>query len=142
MDADVIKTYVELGMGVGIVAGIAFEAERDSPPARGRRRPSVPSEPDSRLGLRRGALSARVRLRLHRGLRWRPWTAPRWTRRWAPGGGTAEEGQGRPGGGGGEPRALAQLLALAPDQRGQPDSSAREPRSIRALSNGSPFSPV
>lgn len=29
MDADVIKTYVELGMGVGIVAGIAFEAERD-----------------------------------------------------------------------------------------------------------------
>lgn len=30
MDADVIKTYVELGMGVGIVASIAFEAERDS----------------------------------------------------------------------------------------------------------------
>ena len=29
MDADVIKTYVELGMGVGIVASIAFEAERD-----------------------------------------------------------------------------------------------------------------
>lgn len=30
MDADVIKTYVELGMGVGIVAGIAFETERDT----------------------------------------------------------------------------------------------------------------
>jgi LysR family cys regulon transcriptional activator len=30
MDADVIKTYVELGMGVGIVASIAFEAERDT----------------------------------------------------------------------------------------------------------------
>ncbi|SFM58954.1 CysB family HTH-type transcriptional regulator [Variovorax sp. OV329] len=30
MDADVIKTYVELGMGVGLVAGIAFESERDS----------------------------------------------------------------------------------------------------------------
>ncbi|CAN7309175.1 CysB family HTH-type transcriptional regulator [Variovorax sp. LjRoot178] len=30
MDADVIKTYVELGMGVGIVAGVAFEAERDT----------------------------------------------------------------------------------------------------------------
>lgn len=30
MDADIIKTYVELGMGVGIVAGIAFEAERDT----------------------------------------------------------------------------------------------------------------
>lgn len=29
MDADVIKTYVELGMGVGIVASIAYDAERD-----------------------------------------------------------------------------------------------------------------
>jgi LysR family cys regulon transcriptional activator len=29
MDADVIKTYVELGMGVGIVASIAFDIERD-----------------------------------------------------------------------------------------------------------------
>jgi LysR family cys regulon transcriptional activator len=29
LDADVIKTYVELGMGVGIVASIAFDAERD-----------------------------------------------------------------------------------------------------------------
>jgi len=29
MDADVIKTYVELGMGVGIVASIALENERD-----------------------------------------------------------------------------------------------------------------
>lgn len=29
MDADVIKTYVELGMGVGIVASIAFDGERD-----------------------------------------------------------------------------------------------------------------
>ena len=29
MDADVIKTYVELGMGVGIVAAIAFDEERD-----------------------------------------------------------------------------------------------------------------
>jgi LysR family cys regulon transcriptional activator len=30
MDADVIKTYAELGMGVGIVAGVAYEAERDT----------------------------------------------------------------------------------------------------------------
>ena len=30
MDADVIKTYVELGIGVGIVANVAFEAERDT----------------------------------------------------------------------------------------------------------------
>jgi LysR family cys regulon transcriptional activator len=29
MDADVIKTYVELGMGVGIIAAIACEDERD-----------------------------------------------------------------------------------------------------------------
>jgi len=29
MDADVIRTYVELGMGVGIVASIAFDPERD-----------------------------------------------------------------------------------------------------------------
>jgi len=29
MDADVIKTYAELGMGLGIIASIAFDAERD-----------------------------------------------------------------------------------------------------------------
>ncbi len=31
MDADVVKTYVELGMGVGIIAAIAFDEERDRP---------------------------------------------------------------------------------------------------------------
>lgn len=30
MDADVIKTYVELGLGVGIIAAIAFDDQRDS----------------------------------------------------------------------------------------------------------------
>jgi len=30
MDADVIKTYVELGMGVGIVASVAYDEERDT----------------------------------------------------------------------------------------------------------------
>jgi LysR family cys regulon transcriptional activator len=30
MDADVIKTYVELGMGVGIIAAIAYDDERDA----------------------------------------------------------------------------------------------------------------
>lgn len=30
LDADVIKAYVELGMGVGIIASMAFEAERDT----------------------------------------------------------------------------------------------------------------
>ena len=29
IDADVIKTYVEIGLGVGILAGIAFDADRD-----------------------------------------------------------------------------------------------------------------
>ncbi len=29
MDADVIKTYVELGLGVGVVASIAFDEQRD-----------------------------------------------------------------------------------------------------------------
>lgn len=29
IDADVIKTYVELGLGIGIVASVAFDAERD-----------------------------------------------------------------------------------------------------------------
>ena len=29
IDADVIKTYVEVGMGIGIVAGVAFDPERD-----------------------------------------------------------------------------------------------------------------
>jgi LysR family cys regulon transcriptional activator len=29
MDADVIKTYVELGLGVGIVASIAYDEARD-----------------------------------------------------------------------------------------------------------------
>lgn len=31
MDADVIKTYVALGMGVGIVADLAYDAGRDTP---------------------------------------------------------------------------------------------------------------
>jgi LysR family transcriptional regulator, cys regulon transcriptional activator len=30
MDADVIKTYVELGMGVGIIAAIAYDEQRDT----------------------------------------------------------------------------------------------------------------
>lgn len=30
MDADVIKTYVELGMGVGIIAAIAYDEDRDA----------------------------------------------------------------------------------------------------------------
>ena len=29
IDSDVIKTYVELGLGVGIIAAMAFDPERD-----------------------------------------------------------------------------------------------------------------
>lgn len=31
IDADVIKTYVGLGLGVGIIAGMAFDAQKDQP---------------------------------------------------------------------------------------------------------------
>ena len=54
MDADVIKTYVELGMGVGIIAAIAFDAEHD----RHLRTLDVRhlfEMNTTRLGLRRGA---------------------------------------------------------------------------------------
>jgi LysR family cys regulon transcriptional activator len=30
MDADVIKTYVELGVGVGVIASVAFDEARDT----------------------------------------------------------------------------------------------------------------
>ena len=30
LDADVIKTYVELGLGIGIVASMAFASDRES----------------------------------------------------------------------------------------------------------------
>jgi len=54
LDADVIKTYVELGMGVGIVAEMAFDPARDAGlvalPARHLFAPST-----TRLAIRRGA---------------------------------------------------------------------------------------
>jgi LysR family cys regulon transcriptional activator len=31
IDADVIKTYVNLGLGIGLVAGMAYNPERDNP---------------------------------------------------------------------------------------------------------------
>ena len=54
MDADVIKTYVGLGMGVGLIAAIAFDEIRDSPlralDARHLFQPNL-----TRLALRRGS---------------------------------------------------------------------------------------
>jgi LysR family cys regulon transcriptional activator len=54
LDADVIKAYVELGLGIGIVASIAFDPKRDS---RLRQLPSSHLfEPNtSRIAVRRGS---------------------------------------------------------------------------------------
>ena len=64
VDADVIKTYVELGLGVGIVASMVYEPARDSALAlldgshlfgehRAHRRPSRPLSAGLRLPLYR-----------------------------------------------------------------------------------------
>lgn len=55
MDADVIKTYVALGMGVGIVASIAIDAERD-PHLQGIDARHLFPINVTRLALRRGVL--------------------------------------------------------------------------------------
>lgn len=54
MDADVIKTYVELGMGVGIIAAIAFDEARD-PQLRAIDARHLFSANLTRLALRRGS---------------------------------------------------------------------------------------
>lgn len=54
IDADVIKTYVELGLGIGIVAAMAFDPERD----RGLRALDAShlfESSTTRIGIRRGA---------------------------------------------------------------------------------------
>ena len=54
LDADVIKTYVELGLGVGIMAQMAFDAKRD----RGLRAIDAShlfESSTTRLGIKRGA---------------------------------------------------------------------------------------
>jgi len=54
LDADVIKTYVELGLGVGIMAGMAFNAKRD----RGLKALDAShlfESSTTRLGIKRGA---------------------------------------------------------------------------------------
>ena len=54
MDADVIKTYVELGMGVGIIAAIAYDEQRDAQLAAIDARHLFASNM-TRLALRRGS---------------------------------------------------------------------------------------
>ena len=59
IDADVIKTYVELGMGVGIVAAMAFDETRDSSlVALDSQHLFEPST--TRVGLRRGGFHAKL----------------------------------------------------------------------------------
>lgn len=53
LDADVIKSYVELGMGVGILAAMAFEPERDTK-LRRLDGPRLFESNTSSLGIRRG----------------------------------------------------------------------------------------
>ena len=54
VDADVIKTYVELGLGVGIMAAMAFDAKRDRPLRAMDAAHLFPSS-TTRLGIKRGA---------------------------------------------------------------------------------------
>jgi LysR family transcriptional regulator, cys regulon transcriptional activator len=54
MDADVIKTYVELGMGVGLIAAIAYDESRDTGLVALDARHLFPTN-TTRLALRRGA---------------------------------------------------------------------------------------
>ncbi len=54
MDADVIKTYVELGLGVGLIASIAYDEVRDAP-LRAIDARHLFATNVTRLGLRRGA---------------------------------------------------------------------------------------
>ena len=54
VDSDVIKSYVELGLGVGIIAAMAFDPARDRGLARDRRRSSFRTN-TTRIAVRRGA---------------------------------------------------------------------------------------
>ncbi|MDE2131194.1 MAG: HTH-type transcriptional regulator CysB [Betaproteobacteria bacterium] len=54
LDSDVIKTYVELGMGVGIIAAMAYDPERDSG-LRARDVSHLFENSTTRIGIRRGA---------------------------------------------------------------------------------------
>ena len=64
LDSDVIKTYVELGFGVGIVAQMAYDPARDTAIREARRRPSVRRQHDA-PGASPRRLPARLRLRVH-----------------------------------------------------------------------------
>jgi LysR family cys regulon transcriptional activator len=54
LDSDVIKTYVELGLGVGIIAQMAFDARRDAP-LQSIDASHLFESSTTRLGIKRGA---------------------------------------------------------------------------------------
>ena len=54
LDADVIKTYVEAGLGIGIIASVAFDAKRDSGPASCSQRQGLFPRNTSRIAVRQG----------------------------------------------------------------------------------------
>ena len=63
-DADIIKTYVRMGMGVGVIASMAFECTRSRGPRRDRRERAVPARDHlARLSARHGAARLHGRLR-------------------------------------------------------------------------------
>ena len=79
LDSDVIKTYVELGMGVGIVAQMAYDPARDTQFEKLDAAPSFRRQHDPpRAAPRR--LPARLRLRVHRAVRAAVRPRPRSTR--------------------------------------------------------------
>ncbi|MDF1587676.1 MAG: HTH-type transcriptional regulator CysB [Gammaproteobacteria bacterium] len=53
-DADVIKTYVELGLGIGIIASMAFDPVKDTP-LQGRDASHLFKTSTTQLGIRRGS---------------------------------------------------------------------------------------
>jgi LysR family cys regulon transcriptional activator len=73
MDADVIKTYVALGLGVGIIAAIAFDEARDAGLRSVDARHLFPGQ-HHHGGSAAGRPAAQLRLRLHPDLR--PHLAP------------------------------------------------------------------
>ncbi len=80
LDADVIKTYVELGMGVGIVAQMAYDAARDI----GLEKVDAAhlfAPTTTRLALRRDVLPARLSSTISSPASRRRWTARPSTRR-------------------------------------------------------------
>ena len=80
MDADVIKTYVELGMGVGIIAAIAYDEQRDAGLAAIDARHLFASNM-TRLALRRGAFLRGYVYEFIRSFA-SPLTREVWTGRW------------------------------------------------------------